>query len=63
MRLEEGGTLYQMWLEDAESIEAKLSLMRSYELAGVAEWKLSQETPDVWDVIERYMNGGELVIK
>ena len=63
VRLEEGGTLYQMWLEDAESIEAKLSLMRSYELAGVAEWKLSQETPDVWDVIERYMNGGELVIK
>jgi spore germination protein YaaH len=32
-----------MWLEDAESIQAKLSVMQAEGIAGVAEWKLSFE--------------------
>ena len=56
-----GGKLCQIWMEDAESLEVKLNVMDSYELAGVAEWKLGFETPDIWDVFEEYMNssGGE----
>jgi spore germination protein YaaH len=51
----EGDTTYQMWLEDAESIQAKLSVMQAEGIAGVAEWKLSFESADVWDVIASYM--------
>lgn len=51
-----GGVIYQVWLEDNESIAAKLSVMESHNLAGVAEWKLGFETNDVWDVIGSYLN-------
>ena len=47
----------QIWLEDAESLEVKLNVMDSHNVAGVAEWKLGFETPDVWDVFEKYMAG------
>ena len=51
------GVTYSMWLEDKESIAAKLDLMNQYDLAGVALWKLQQETVDVWDAIAAYVNG------
>ena len=54
---EEDGTHYQMWIEDAQSIRSKLGLMQTEGIAGVAEWKLGQETADVWDVIAAYMEG------
>ncbi|MBQ9644465.1 MAG: chitinase [Lachnospiraceae bacterium] len=46
----------EVWLEDAQSIETKLSVMDVNHLAGVASWRLGFETPDIWDVIEKYMN-------
>ena len=46
-----------MWLEDADSIAAKLELMDQYDLAGVAIWKLQQESADVWTPIAAYVNG------
>ncbi len=52
-----GGKTCQIWVEDAESLQVKLSVMDSYKLAGVAEWKLGFETPDIWDVFEQYMAG------
>lgn len=51
----EDGTKYQIWIEDAESVNAKLTLMQSYNLAGVAEWKLGFETADIWNEIASYM--------
>ncbi len=53
----EGSTHYQMWLEDADSIRSKLGVMQTEGIAGVAEWKLTQETSDVWDVIAEYVDG------
>lgn len=50
------GILYQVWLEDNESIAAKLSVMDSHNLGGVAEWKLGFENSSVWDVIGAYLN-------
>lgn len=50
------GVTYKMWLEDAASIEEKLKLMSSYQLAGVAEWKLGLEKSEIWDVIVKYTN-------
>ena len=49
-------TFYQIWLEDAQSLEGKLNIMQKYELAGVAEWKLGLETANVWDGIANYVN-------
>ena len=54
---EQDGALYQVWLEDEQSIEVKLNVMRNYDLAGVAAWKLTLEKPSVWNVIDAYVNG------
>ena len=51
-----GNTFYQIWMEDKDSIEAKLAVMRKYGIGGVAAWKLGYETPDIWDAIAVYMN-------
>lgn len=51
----EGSKFYQVWMEDAESVSAKLSAMQHHEIAGVAAWKLGFETPDIWDTISAYL--------
>ncbi|HIQ99597.1 MAG TPA: SH3 domain-containing protein [Candidatus Scybalocola faecavium] len=51
------GSTFMIWLEDAESIAAKLELMEQYDLAGAAFWKLQQEDGDVWEPILAYVNG------
>lgn len=45
------GDTYQIWLEDAESIAAKVKLVPQYQLAGVAQWKLGFENSSIWQVI------------
>ena len=52
----DGKSAYEIWLEDAQSIGVKLNVMKKYNLAGVAAWRLGQETPDIWDVITEYLN-------
>ncbi len=47
---------YQMWLEEERSIEEKLQLMKQYNLAGVAAWRLGLERASIWDVILKYVN-------
>ena len=50
------GVYARVWVEDAQSIRMKLSVMQANGLAGVASWRLGYETPDIWDVIGEYMN-------
>ena len=40
------GSLYRIWLEEAESIASKLRIMSQYDIAGVACWRLGQEHRD-----------------
>ena len=47
---------HKVWMEDAESVKVKLNVMETYEIGGVAEWRLGYETSDIWDVIEEYLN-------
>ncbi|MCD8078227.1 MAG: hypothetical protein LUE63_07630, partial [Lachnospiraceae bacterium] len=54
VKIEEDGTVYQIWLEDEDSMRTRLSMMQSYELAGVAFWKLGMESESIWDVIAEY---------
>lgn len=49
----DGNTVYA-YLESSETLEAKLSLLESYSLAGAAFWRLGQESDEVWDVIAGY---------
>lgn len=51
-----GGSIYQIWMEDASSIEEKLKVMDSFNLAGGAFWKLGLEQSSVWDTIIKYIN-------
>ncbi len=49
-------TTYEIWLEDEKSIEEKLKLMKEYKLAGVSAWALGQESPEIWNLIQKYVN-------
>lgn len=53
---EANGVTYEVWLEDAQSLEPRLKLMKDYGLAGTAAWRLGQETSDIWELILQYVN-------
>lgn len=52
--LEDGS--YKIWLEEETSIDAKAKLIKTYDLAGIACWKLGLESNNIWDVILKYVN-------
>ena len=43
-----GSDTYKIWLEDTQSLEEKLKVIRQNDLAGVAEWSLGRESSSVW---------------
>lgn len=47
---------YEMWIEDAKSIEEKLNLINKYELAGGAFWEKDRETEDIWNIAKEVLN-------
>ena len=53
---ENGDSLYQVWLEEERSIEEKAKLIKEYNLAGIASWRLGYEKDEIWDVILKYVN-------
>ncbi len=54
--IQKDNVLYQIWMEEEESIQVKLNVMDANNIAGVAEWKLGFENASVWDIIEEYTN-------
>lgn len=54
---EEDGNLIQVWLEDEQSIGAKISIMKNYSLGGVAAWKLGfdEGRKNIWSVIAGFL--------
>lgn len=50
--LKQGAATYSIWMEEARSIGEKMQLIRDYDLAGVACWKLGFEPPELWDVVK-----------
>ncbi len=55
-QLEGTNALYQVWLEDAQSLQVKFNIMNNYGVAGMAAWKLGYETVDIWGLVEAYLN-------
>jgi len=53
---ESGGSVYKIWLEEDNSIEAKMELINEANVAGVAGWKLGLEKSSVWNIIVKYVN-------
>lgn len=53
---EADGATYKIWLEDEAALEAKLKLMKEYDLAGTAAWRLGFEKSDTWELILKYVN-------
>lgn len=51
------GDLIQVWLEDEQSIGAKISVMKNYGLGGVASWKLGfdEGRKNIWSVIAGFL--------
>ena len=54
--LESSGEKTEIWLEDGESISAKMEEIISANAAGVAEWKLGLQSSDIWQVISEYLS-------
>ena len=42
-----------IWMEEERSMELKMDLIKEYDLAGVACWKLGLESPEIWDVVSQ----------
>lgn len=53
---ESGSSKYQIWVENEDSVLAKLNVMRAKEIAGVAVWRLGYGNAAVWEMISGYVN-------
>lgn len=42
---------HEVWYENAKSTAAKLDIVAKYNPAGIAIWRLGQEQPEIWNVI------------
>ncbi len=51
---EKGGKTYEIWLEDRDSLAAKLDVMKENSLAGVAAWQVNYAEDYVWDLFKQY---------
>lgn len=52
----ENNQRHEVWYEDAESLKTKLNLIREYDIAGVALWRLGLEDPAMWQTIRERVN-------
>ncbi len=48
---------YEVWFENSDSIKEKLALVGKYKLKGSGNWSAGQETLDVWEYYELWLNG------
>ncbi len=53
VRYQDGEYTREMWIEDVESLKAKVSLVNENNLAGIASWQYGMETDDVWPMLKQ----------
>ena len=49
-----GNAVYQIWVEDEESIKVKLNVMSAQKIGGVAVWRLGYGTSGAWELVKAY---------
>ncbi|HYM93498.1 MAG TPA: glycosyl hydrolase family 18 protein [Chitinophagaceae bacterium] len=47
------GVYEYMYIEDAQSLKAKLSVLEKYKLRGISVWVLGKEDPEFWTVLQK----------
>lgn len=47
----EDGVSHTVWFENSQSVAYKLDLVRKYDIAGTALWKLGEEDPAYWQTV------------
>lgn len=52
----QNGKTYKMWVEDEESLKYKLSLVRKYNLGGVAAWAKDRELDNIWSIMKEELS-------
>lgn len=52
-----GDALYRIWLEEEESIASRAKLIKEAGCAGVAAWKLGDESAGTWKIIRENFEG------
>lgn len=52
----QGSAIYQIWVEDEQSISVKLNVMKAKNIAGVAVWRLGYGTTTAWELLNLYTN-------
>ncbi|MDR3364144.1 MAG: hypothetical protein LBS91_04240 [Clostridiales Family XIII bacterium] len=57
-QIDEQNKLYQVWLEDESSMQARIDMMKEYGLGGVAGWRLGLESEAFWDILGAYTREG-----
>ncbi len=45
-------SVQEIWQEEERSLGLKMDLIRKYDLAGVACWKLGLDMPETWDIVK-----------
>ena len=53
---EQDGATYKVWIEDDDSIKAKLELVNEYNLAGAAYWEKDREPDEIWNTISEVLS-------
>jgi len=51
----EGNAVKKIWIEDELSIEARMQIVRKYNLAGIASWARSFASGGIWEVMDRHL--------
>lgn len=47
----DGNNKKEIWIEDIESLKAKVSLVKENNLAGIGSWKKDMESEEVWQIL------------
>jgi spore germination protein YaaH len=50
---QEDGYTHVFWVENEETMKARLDIAKKYDLAGVAAWRLGYEQPELWSMMLR----------
>ena len=52
----DGDNTIQIWIEDIDSLKAKVSLITKNNLAGVASWQKGMETDEFWTMLKEELS-------